>query len=262
VTETLETPQKPRGAARLILFVAIALAAIVACAFTPIGDYLSKESISRLAESLGWGGPVVVILAGIVTPMLFLPRWPIAFISGLLYGIVWGTLLSNVASTLGAYVNFVLAKTLLGPATDRLRDKYDIARLEIPRDKAFVVLFLIRAFPLSNFVATNLLAGALRIHLWTYMTSTFLGMLPSSLMYASWGKLLKKPSGEFYWVAAFTVLMVVGGAIVAQRYLHPWLKSMKGPGAGSVAATAPGAAPPGDAEAKPAREPPAETPSV
>jgi uncharacterized membrane protein YdjX (TVP38/TMEM64 family) len=212
---------------RLVVFVVVALAAVVLGTCTEVGAYFNQDAIRRLADALGWGGPAVIILAGLVTPILFLPRWPIALVSGALYGIVLGSLVANVASTLGALLNFVLAKSLLAPSADRLRERYRLTRLKVPRERAFAVLFLLRAFPLSNFVATNLVAGALKIHLGTYLTATFLGMIPSTVMYAAWGKLVKKPSSPwFYAVAAFTLFLIVTGTIVAQKRLLPWFREL------------------------------------
>ena len=162
--EATETP-KPGGMKRLITFAAVAVTAVAATYLTPLGKYFSRDATSALAAELGWGGPLILLGAGLFSPLLFLPRWPVALVSGLLYGVFWGSLLANFASTLGAWLNFVLAKTLLAPTADRLRARYRIAGMRIPRDKAFAVLFLLRAFPLSNFVATNLLAGALKIFL-------------------------------------------------------------------------------------------------
>jgi len=224
--DELELKTAPKALKRFIIFVVVALAGVTASFFTPLGEYFSRDAISRLAKDLGWGGPAVILGAGLLSPLLFLPRWPIALVSGLLYGVLWGTLLSNVASTLGAWLHFVLAQSLLSPTADRLREKYNLTRLRVPREKAFTVLFILRAFPLSNFVATNLLAGALKIHFGTYLAATFLGMIPSSLMYAAWGKLLKKPSSWFFVVAAFTLFMVVLGTLVARKKLLPYFKEM------------------------------------
>ncbi len=215
---------KGRGLGRVIVFAVIAAAALAATFLTPAGEYCSKEKVGALAERLGAWGPVLILAVGACTPLLFLPRWPVAFVSGLLYGVAAGTFLSTVASTLGAWLNFWLAKTLLAPAADRLRRRSRLARLNVPDDKQFVVIFLLRAFPFSNFVITNLLAGALKMRLGSYLAATFFGMIPMSLMYAAWGKLLKKPSSEFYWVAAFTLLLVLAGAWYTKKYLVTWFK--------------------------------------
>lgn len=209
---------------RLGLFLLIALAGVAVSHFTHLGDYVSAGSMAELAERMGPHGVSIIVLAGVLTPLMFLPRWPIAFLAGLLYGVVWGTLLATVASAGGAWLHFMLSRTLLAPASERMRRRLKLEHLNIPRDKQFITLFLLRAFPLSSFVATNVLAGALKLSRSRFILASFLGMLPSSLMYAAWGKVMKQPEPHFYGLAVLAVILIVGGAVLAQRYLRPWLR--------------------------------------
>lgn len=214
-----------KGIKRLSTFVIISVLGILATCFTPIGRFFTVDNISRVADHLGLWGPIILAVAGIVTPLLFLPRWPIAFVAGLLYGVGWGSLLANVASTLGAWLHFTLARTLLAPLSARLLRKYNMDPASVPREKVFAVLFFLRAFPLSNFVATNLFAGALKIQPRNFVLASFLGMIPSTVMYAAWGKLMKKPSGWFYALAVATLALIIWGTVVAHKKLQPWLKN-------------------------------------
>ena len=206
------------------IFLLVAALGIALVHFLPTGSLLTAEGITKLAEGLGAWGPAVIVLAGVITPLLFLPRWPIAFLAGLLYGVAAGTFLATAASTLGAWLHFSLSGKLLAPAADRLRKKYKLEKYNIPRDKEFLAIFVLRAFPLSNFVATNLLAGALKLEPRRFILASFLGMIPSSVMYAAWGKLLKKPSGEFYAVALGSLVFIVLGTLLAQRVVSRWTR--------------------------------------
>lgn len=209
---------------RLAVFLAVAVAGIAVSHYTHIGEYFNASSMEDLAQRLGPNGVAIIFGLGIVTPLMFLPRWPIAFLAGLLYGVGWGTLLSTAASTIGAWLHFMLSRTLLAPASERVKQRFGIEHIRIPRDRQFMALFLLRAFPLSSFVATNVLAGALKLSRGRFFVATFFGMLPSSWMYASWGKLMKKPDPQFYGLAAVSVALIVFGAVAAQRYLAPYFK--------------------------------------
>ena len=207
---------------RLGGFLAIALAGLAISHFTPHGDLLTVDGITRLAGRMGRWGVVVILLAGVLTPLAFLPRWPIACLAGFLYGVTWGTVLSTVASAGGAWLHFALSRSLLAPLMDRLRHRYRLDRYHIPPDKEFLALFLLRAFPLSSFVATNLLAGMLKLDGRRFLAASLLGMIPSSLMYAAWGKLMKKPSADFYLLAVASLVVIVVGAVLAQKVLRRW----------------------------------------
>lgn len=226
-TDTDEGQTKSGGLRELLLFLLLAVTLVLVSVCTPASRFFSPDYIGQLAGRLGCWGAYIIILAGLLSPLLFLPRWPIAFVAGLLYGVMAGTLLATAASTLGAMLHFLLAKSLLSPMSDRLRKRYAITAAPIPREKAFLVLLFLRAFPLSSFVATNLLAGAMKIHFGTYIAASFLGMIPSTIMYAAWGKLLKKPSASFGALAAISVLFIVVGTIVARKHFYPWFKRLK-----------------------------------
>jgi uncharacterized membrane protein YdjX (TVP38/TMEM64 family) len=236
VTEVSNPAREARLAAasalrRLALFLIVAVAGVWASHFTHLGEQLTASSMEEFAARLGAHGVALLLVLGIVTPLMFLPRWPIAFLAGLLYGVGWGMLLATAASTIGAWLHFMLSRSLLAPMSDRILKRLGWDRLKIPRDQQFMTLFLLRAFPLSSFVATNVLAGALRLSRGRFLAATFLGMLPSSWMYASWGKLLKKPDPHFYGVAAMSVGLIVVGAVAAGKYLAPWFRPSSGGGA-------------------------------
>lgn len=209
---------------RLAAFLTIAIAGVWISHMTHLADYFSISSIQELSDRLGPHGIAIISALGVLTPLMFLPRWPIAFLAGLLYGVGWGTLLATAASTVGAWLHFMLSRTLLAPASERVKRRMGWEHLNIPREKQFMTLFLLRAFPLSSFVATNVLAGALKLSRSRFLAATFFGMLPSSWMYAAWGKLMKKPDPHFYWFAAAAVALIVIGAVGAQRYLSPYFR--------------------------------------
>ena len=213
--------------AKLGVFLGVAAAALLASHFTHAGDYFSEPKLRELSARLGAWGFLVIIALGVVTPLAFLPRWPLAFVGGMLYGLTVGTLLATFASTLGAWLHFSLSRGLLAPGTERLKTKFRLERLRVPHEKEFLFIVLLRAFPLSSFVLTNVMAGALKMRASRFVAASFLGMLPSSLMYAAAGKLMKKPTHEFYYAAAGFLVLFVAGAWLAQRYIRPWLRGEK-----------------------------------
>lgn len=213
-----------KGRKGLLAFLLFAVAAVLLSRFTPLGEWLTMEKVRRTAEGLGVWGPLVIAAVGIFSPLLFLPRWPVAFVSGLLYGVFWGTVLATTVSTLGAWLHFLQARTLLSGYSAVLLRRSGFAGKEIPPGRVFSIIFFLRAFPLSNFVATNLLAGALRMKLGNYLLATFFGMIPSTVMYAAWGKLMKKPDPSVFYLAVGAVLLLLAGTAVARRYLRPWFQ--------------------------------------
>lgn len=209
----------PEGIGGLLAFLGVALLGLAAARFTPLRDYLTVEGVRDLSARLGWWGPFVLAVAGTVGPLFLLPRWPVCFAGGMLYGVIWGAVLGNVAGLLGCWVHYLSARKLVSAGSRRVLNRFDFDPDTLSPGKAFWALFLLRAFPLSNSAATNILAGALRISTRTYLIASFLGMIPSSLMYASWGKLMKKPDPVFYALAVGILVVMVAGTALARHLL-------------------------------------------
>lgn len=201
----------------LIIFLGVACVGMMFARSQGLRHFFTAEAMTEVAHRLGFWGPLAVLGAAIVMPLMFLPRWPLGMACGMIYGVAWGTILASVTSTVGAWVQFVIARHLLGPTAQRLKKKAVFRRVRISSEHAFTALLLVRLFPLSNFVATNLVAGSLRLSHGTYLLATFLGMLPTTLVFVSWGKLLKKPSPAFYVLAIGLVLGLVVITLIAQR---------------------------------------------
>lgn len=212
-----------KGVARILAFSVVAAALVWASMCEPIRQFFALEHIRHVTDSLGPFGPLAIVAFGLVTPLLFIPRWPLAVVSGLLYGVMWGVLLSTFASTLGALLQFYLARTLLAHTASRLIARSRLANVSIPRPRAFIAIFMLRAFPFSNFVVTNLLAGALRLPLRSYLFGSFLGMIPSSYMYAACGKFMKQPSLRFLLSAFACVALITVGTVLSHRHWSRWL---------------------------------------
>lgn len=217
-----------RGLLTLLTVAGIALLAVHA---TELGGAFTMDGVRALAAELGWWGPLALAGLGLVMPLVLLPRWPIAFSAGLLYGIVWGTALALPIGVMGAWLHYRLARGLLGGMADRWRQRSMLGRLNTRPAHWFWVLFLLRCFPLSHSGATNLIAGSLRVPQAAFIGSAILGMLPSTAMYASWGKLMKKPDPWFYGVAVALLIAFAGFTAIAQRRWLPRAMSATGSGA-------------------------------
>ena len=166
------------------------------------------EAGVEFVRQLGVRGPLAVLVLGALSPFALLPRWPLAVGCGLLYGVGWGGLLANVASTLGAWLQFLFARGALRPATERLLVRSGQSFAGLPPRKAFVLLMALRMFPLSSFVLTNLLAASFRLSTGTYVLGTFIGMLPSTLMYGAWGRMAAHPRPSSYVLGVLLFLLV------------------------------------------------------
>ena len=216
--KTVEMGEAP-ALKKLLVFLLLSLIFIALGTYPPLREHLRPEELDRTVEGMGWYGPLLIVVIGTFSPLLMLPRWPVAVIAGMVYGVFWGSCLANTASLIGAGLQYWMSRSTLAHLAKRwLVGNRWKTLLENPAH-VFSALFLLRAFPLSNFVATNLLCGTLRIPFRTFLLSSALGMIPSTILYASWGKLTLRPSCGFILLAFFTLTFIAFGTVYALRFL-------------------------------------------
>jgi uncharacterized membrane protein YdjX (TVP38/TMEM64 family) len=105
---------------------------------------------------------------------------------GCLFGVELGACLALTAATLGATAVFLAARAGLyglaaraGPRAQRLEAGF--------RADAFNYLICLRLVPIVPFWLVNLIAGLVGMRLASFVTGTFLGMMPAAFVYASLG---------------------------------------------------------------------------
>ncbi len=109
------------------------------------------------------------------------------FLGGYLFGTWLGGGAALVGATIGATAIYLAAKTALGDVL-RARAGGAIQRMAegFQRD-AFNYLLFLRLIPLFPFFLVNLVPAFLGVKLGTYVTATFLGIMPATFIFAGVG---------------------------------------------------------------------------
>ncbi|MEL6217130.1 MAG: TVP38/TMEM64 family protein [Pseudomonadota bacterium] len=187
-------PTKPTDRLlRLLPLGAIALGAAVSIWL--FGDQLSFEALERNYEALlawrdgNWALAAATYFAIYVLVVAFsVPGavW-LTLLGGFLFGTAAGTAIVVAAATLGATLIFLAARTAIG---DWLRARAGgwVTRLESGfRDGEISFLLIMRLVPAVPFFVANLAPAFLGARLSTFMWTTFLGIIPGTLVYISVG---------------------------------------------------------------------------
>lgn len=137
--------------------------------------------------------PVLAPLAFFVVYALAVAfSFPVASVltifGGFLFGWAVGGVLVALAATLGATALFLAARTALGDGL-RARVSGTIARISAGfEEDAFFYLLVLRLAPVFPFFVVNLAPAFCNIRLRTFVTATFLGILPGTFAYAYLGQ--------------------------------------------------------------------------
>lgn len=158
-------------------------------------DYLSFESLKEHRETLlnlVDAHPVFASLAYmsvyIATVALSIPGGAfLSMIGGFLFPQPLSTLLVVTSATIGATLIFLSAKTALGDSFKaKINRKLGRIQKGIEKDGAYYLLFL-RLVPLFPFWLVNLAPAFLNVFLWTFVWTTFVGIIPGAFVFTQAG---------------------------------------------------------------------------
>jgi uncharacterized membrane protein YdjX (TVP38/TMEM64 family) len=189
-----EMEQKSKSLSRF-LPIALLLAAMATVFATGLHEYLSLKQLAlNLKELKTFIGDhfiaaiAIYIALYIAIAALSIPGGLIVTVaSGLLFGWAIGTLATVVGATIGATLLFLIARTSLG---EPLRQKAGpwLSQFQQGFEKdAFNYLLFLRLVPAFPFWLVNLAPAFLGVRLWTYIITTFIGIIPGSLAFSYTG---------------------------------------------------------------------------
>jgi uncharacterized membrane protein YdjX (TVP38/TMEM64 family) len=174
---------------------ALIAAAVIAAFASGLTRHLSLHELAHRRETLEiavrahpWLSLAIYIAAYTAIIALSLPAALVMTLTGgLLFGPWIGGMAATISCTVGATVIFLICRTAAGDFI-RVRAGPTAARIEQGlRRNAFSYIVFLRLLPVAPFWLINLALGLIDIPLVTFITASFLGILPVSLIFASLG---------------------------------------------------------------------------
>jgi len=200
-----------RGAlGKFLLLVFFLVGAVCLLRLTPIKDFVTPESLSRVLDAAGLWAPVVFILLETVAISLFVPASIPIILGAGLFGAGWGFFCGWLGALGGASIAFFVGRTLgrgfvASIIGDRLK-KYDDG---IERNGFTAVLYL--RLLNSPFTPMNYGLSLTKVHFWDYFFGTGLGVMVSIFVITFLSGTLKEVwvSGNWENLLAFEVIFAV-----------------------------------------------------
>jgi len=185
---------------RQLLTLLAVLAAIAAFVALDLGRFLSLDALrerQQALQALYAARPVLVLAAYValyvaVTAVSLPGAALLTLAGGAIFGLLAGTLVVSFASSIGATLAFLAARTVLRDAVQR-RFGARLAEVDagIARDGAWY-LFALRLVPIVPFFVVNLLMGLTRMRVRTFYAVSQLGMLAGTIVYVNAGRQLAR----------------------------------------------------------------------
>lgn len=200
-------PPRPNLAKRLGTIALIALI-ITAVAFLPVGRYL--QDAQDWVGSLGVWGPAAFVGLYIVACVFGLPGSVLTVGAGALFGLLHGTIIVSIGSTLGATAAFLVGRYLArGWVESKIAGSERFAAIdEAVGREGFKIVLLTRLSPVFPFTLLNFGYGVTRVRVRDYMLASWIGMIPGTVLYVYLGTLAETATSET--TTGQIVLRVVG----------------------------------------------------
>ena len=147
-------------------------------------------------EGLGGPGYAVFVVAYIVACVFFLPGSILTLGAGAIYGVVTGSIIASVASTIGATAAFVVGRHLARDwVAKKIQGNAKFAAIDnaVGRE-GWKIVGLTRLSPVFPFSLLNYAYGLTKVKLRDYFFASWIGMLPGTVMYVYFGSLAKSLS--------------------------------------------------------------------
>jgi uncharacterized membrane protein YdjX (TVP38/TMEM64 family) len=176
------------------------------------------QAAASLLERLGAWGPLAVIglqvLQAVISP---LPAWPVTLAAGALYGTVAGAAYALIGGTIGATINFWLARAYGRPFVARHVDRRWIGWADrISAWHVALATVVIRILPFLSFDFVAYVAGISRISYLPFLAAIAVGQIPGLLAYAFVGNDLAAAQTAGNWVAGGVLIAVILGWLGAR----------------------------------------------
>lgn len=173
----------------------LVLAAVAAVAAVAAAVYFDVQELLRSAlgwiDGLGPAGAAVFVVVYVVACVFFIPGSILTLGAGVVFGVVKGSVLVSVASTLGATAAFLVGRYLARGWVARKIEgnaKFKAVDEAVARE-GWKIVGLTRLSPVFPFNLLNYAYGLTRVSLRDYFFASWIGMLPGTVMYVYLGSL-------------------------------------------------------------------------
>lgn len=204
-------------AACLLLLVAIFLLPSLRQWFeTGFAMLNEEEGLVVWLRDLGPWAVMGSIALMIVHSFLPFPAELLTMANGMVFGPVWGTVITWIGAMLGATSTFALARLIGRPFLERMLSERQLVRLSAwSSTQGGVTLLAARLIPLIAFNLLNYAAAMTKISWWTFIWATGLGILPLTILLNVFGASVLSMSG-WVWLPLLAIVLL-GWVLVRRR---------------------------------------------
>jgi uncharacterized membrane protein YdjX (TVP38/TMEM64 family) len=172
-------------------------------------DEINPEAFTELIRSWGAWGVVGSILLMIIHSFIPFPAEFVAVANGMVYGPLWGTVLTWVGAMLGAVLSFALSRRFGRPFVERMVEREDWRKFDAwLGENGGRAVFFSRFIPVIAFNLINYAAGLSRISFGGFILATGFGILPMTILMVVLGAKMQILSLEIWLLMGGTGILL------------------------------------------------------
>jgi len=179
---------KARGLPWKWILIALAVAGLVAATrLLPVAAW--AKQLEAWISGLGTAGYLVFYAVYVVAVLLFVPGAALTIAGGFLFGLARGILIVSAAATTAAALAFLIARHLARGAVEARarKDRRFTAIDKAIGERGWKIVALLRLSPAVPFSLSNYFYGLTAIRFWPYVLTSWLAMLPGTVLYVYLG---------------------------------------------------------------------------
>ena len=203
----------------------IAIVAILVAGFAAVlifRNTIDVQGIVAWARNQSWWATALEFLfVHMLAGLVFVPRLIMGLAAGILFGPVWGSVLSLIGGTLSSFTGFVLVRFVNADSV-RLREAPAIGKwLERAETQGWRLVFIVRLIPVLPHSLVNYVFGLSRVSTRGYLLGSALGMVPTSVVYANLGASGRSIAENSSNVSTYALMAAWGLGLIFVAWLLP-----------------------------------------
>jgi uncharacterized membrane protein YdjX (TVP38/TMEM64 family) len=174
------------------------------------GEYTTEATVAQIRSWGHWAalGSIALMVAHSFLPF---PSEIITLANGMVFGALWGTVITWVGAMLGALSTFALVRLLGRPFVHRMLSENQMRTLsEWSSKRGGMALLIGRLIPVIAFNLLNYSAALTEISWWTFIWATGIGILPLTILLNVFGaSVLTMKAWNWIWVLLLALILIV-----------------------------------------------------
>jgi uncharacterized membrane protein YdjX (TVP38/TMEM64 family) len=207
----------------ILAFSILLMVALTILLGKPIIEYIQDPAAFTLKmQNLGAWGPVVFMSLNIAQVLLaIIPGGPFEVAAGALWGPFWGTLMCDVAMSIGGVITFLFVRKFGMKFIERFVKREEIESVKFLKstDKSTSLLFLFFLLPGTPKDLMCYVVGLTDIKVGTWILINLLGRFPAILLSALGGHSFTEQNiGLFIAVFAIIIVLYFVGTFIYKKF--------------------------------------------